>query len=79
MPDSIKSVYVTHVVQCFLKRPPETLKILAKVFNLVFNSDNSSMALKDHASYYYRALKDNVDEVKKGFNTIESEYSKNIK
>lgn len=37
------------------------------------------MALKDHASYYYRALKDNVEEVKKGFNTIESEYSKNIK
>jgi hypothetical protein len=30
------------------------------------------MVLKDHASYYYRALKDNVDEVKRGFNIIES-------
>ncbi len=37
------------------------------------------MVLKDHASYYYRALKDNVDEVKRGFNIIESQYSKNIK
>jgi hypothetical protein len=30
------------------------------------------MVLKDHASYYYRALKDNVDEVKRGFNIIEN-------
>ena len=79
MIDSIKSVYITHIVQCFVKRPPETIKTLARVFSLVLNSDNSSMALKDHASYYYRALKDNVEEVKKGFTIIQSEYSKNIK
>lgn len=77
--DSIKSVYVTNIVQCFLKRPPETIKTLARTFSYVVNSDSSSMALKDHVSYYYRALKDNVDEVKRGFSIIESEYSKNIK
>jgi hypothetical protein len=37
------------------------------------------MALRDHASYYYRALKDNVEDVKKAFNIIEAEYSKNVK
>jgi len=37
------------------------------------------MALKDHASYYYRSLKDNPEEVKKAFILIEGEYSKNIK
>jgi hypothetical protein len=59
-------------VQCFLKRPPETIKTLAKTFSYICNSDNSSMMLKDHASYYYRALKDNVEEVRRGFNIIES-------
>lgn len=37
------------------------------------------MLLRDHATYYYRALKDNVEEVKRGFGVIESEYSKNVK
>jgi hypothetical protein len=37
------------------------------------------MALRDHASYYYRALKDNAEEVKRAFAIIEAEYSKNIK
>lgn len=37
------------------------------------------MALKDHASYYYRSLKDNPEEVKRTFTLIEGEYSKNIK
>lgn len=37
------------------------------------------MLLRDHATYYYRALKDNVDEVKRGFGIIEVEYSKNVK
>lgn len=37
------------------------------------------MALKDHASFYYRALKDNAEEVRRAFTLIESEYSKNIK
>lgn len=66
-------------MQCFLKRPPETIKTLRRTFGLIWSNDNSSMALRDHASYYYRALKDNIEEVKKAFNVIESEYSKNIK
>jgi AP-1 complex subunit beta-1 len=32
MEDSIKSVYLTHVVQCFLKRPPEMIKTLSRTF-----------------------------------------------
>lgn len=30
----------------------------------------------DHAAFYYRALKDNVEEVKKGFASMESEMSR---
>lgn len=78
-PESLKSVYLTHVIQTFLKRPPETYKLLCRLFSAVLNGENTSMMLRDHAAYYYRALKDNVDEVKRGFGIIEAEYSKNVK
>lgn len=32
--------------------------------------------LLDHASFYYRALKDNPDEVKKGFLAINNDMTK---
>lgn len=34
------------------------------------------MYLKDHASFYYRALKDNVEEVRKNFNIVQTNVSK---
>lgn len=34
------------------------------------------MVVRDHASFYYRALKDNVEEVRRGFSIIEADISK---
>jgi hypothetical protein len=50
---------LTQIVQTFVKRPPETFKTLGKLFKLVLQNDHSSVLLVDHASFYYRALKDN--------------------
>lgn len=36
--DSIKSVFLTHVIQTFLKRPPETYKLLSRTFSSILNS-----------------------------------------
>ena len=63
-------------MQTFLKRPPETHKILATIFRFIFNNDAVSLCLRDHASFYYRSLKDNAEEVRRGFNIIESDMSK---
>jgi hypothetical protein len=58
---SIKEILLTSILQTFLKRPVETLRILSDVFKLIFQSDKSSMALLDHAAFYYLALQNNVD------------------
>lgn len=50
--------------------------IITKIFKQVFQSDNSSMCLLDHAAFYYRALQDNVEEVKRAFVAMEVEMSK---
>ncbi len=63
-------------MQTFVKRPPETIKTLGKIFKLIFHDDHSSVLLLDHASFYYRALKDNPDEIKKGFASINSDMTK---
>lgn len=46
------------------------------MFKLIFQDDHSSVLLLDHASFYYRALKDNPDEVKKGFISINADMTK---
>jgi hypothetical protein len=58
---SAKEVLLTSILQTFLKRPVETLRILSNVFKLIFQSDKSSMALLDHAAFYYLALQNNVE------------------
>jgi hypothetical protein len=74
--EEVKEVILTQIVQTFVKRPPETIKTLGRIFNLIFHDDHSSVLLQDHAAFYYRALKDNPDEVKKGFASITSDMSK---
>jgi hypothetical protein len=74
--NSIKEVLLTSILQTFLKRPVETYKILSLTFKLIFESDKSSLSLIDHASFYYQALENNVEEVKKNFSTLESEMTK---
>lgn len=74
--NSIKEILLTSILQTFLKRPVETQKILGKIFKLILQSDKSSVTLVDHAAFYYRALKDNVEEVKKGFAAIDLEMTK---
>lgn len=78
MEDGVKEVLLTQTVQTFVKRPPETFKTLQKLFKLIFNNDKSSMVLLDHASFYYRALKDNPNEVKKGFQSMTLDMTKEI-
>lgn len=67
---------MTQIVQTFVKRPPETFKALGRLFKLIFHDDHSSVLLLDHASFYYRALKDNPDDVKKGFISINTDMTK---
>jgi hypothetical protein len=74
--DEVKEVILTQIVQTFVKRPPEAIKTLGRVFKLIFHDDHSSILLQDHAAFYYRALKDNPDDVKKGFASITSDMSK---
>lgn len=74
--DEIKEVLLTQIVQTFVKHPPETIKTLGRVFKLIFHDDHSSILLQDHAGFYYRALKDNPEEVKKGFVSITNDMSK---
>ena len=57
-PSSLKSVILTQTVQTFVKRPPETINILRTIFKLILNDDGESLLLKDHAAFYYRALRD---------------------
>ena len=63
-------------MQTFVKRPPETLKTLGKLFKLILQNDHSSVLLMDHASFYYRALKDNPEEIKKGFLSMKTDMIK---
>jgi len=41
------------------------------IFKYIFQADNAPLSLLDHASFYYTALHDNPEEVKKGFNSFE--------
>ena len=66
----IKEVLLTSILQTFLKRPVETYNILNSCFKLIFTSDSSPVALVDHASFYYTALYDSPEEVKKSFNSF---------
>jgi hypothetical protein len=36
----------------------------------IFDGECNSILLKDHASFYYRALRDNPNEVKRGFAAV---------
>ena len=67
---------LTSIVQCFLKRPVETYQILNSIFKLIFQADNTPLALLDHASFYYTALYDSVDDVRKNFTAFEAEMTK---
>jgi len=46
------------------------------VFKFIFQSDKSSLALLDHASFYYTALYDNPEEAKRSFASFETEMTK---
>lgn len=46
------------------------------MFKLIFQSEQSSLCLLDHASFYYQALENNIEEVKKSFGTLETEMAK---
>jgi hypothetical protein len=72
----VKEVLLTSIVQTFLKRPAETLNILNTIFKYIFQADNVPLSLLDHASFYYTALYDNPEEVKKNFAAFESEMTK---
>jgi hypothetical protein len=69
-------VLLTSIVQNFLKRPVETHQILNKIFKLIFQSDGTPLSLLDHASFYYTALYDNPEDVKKNFAGFEGEMAK---
>jgi hypothetical protein len=43
---------------------------------MIFLSDKSSLALLDHASFYYTALSDDVEGVKKNFAAFEVDMTK---
>ncbi len=73
---SVKEILLTSILQTFLRRPVETYKILSAIFKLIFQSDKSSISLIDHAAFYYLALQNNPEEVKKSFSTFESEMAK---
>jgi hypothetical protein len=49
----------------------ETYQILNTIFRYIFQADNAPVALLDHASFYYTALYDNPEEVKKSFASFE--------
>ena len=53
-----------------MKRPVESYQILNNMFKLIFQTDNTPLALLDHASFYYTALYDSVDDVKKNFSAF---------
>ena len=46
------------------------------MFKLIFQTDNTPLALLDHASFYYTALYDSVDDVKKNFSAFQTEMMK---
>jgi hypothetical protein len=41
--------------------------VLSTIFKYIFNNEHTLLDLKDRASFYYRALQSNVEDVKKGF------------
>lgn len=61
----VKHALLTSSLKLFLKRAPEMQGILSKIFNLILDDQyTEDIDLKDRASYYYRALQQNVNEVK---------------
>ena len=58
---------LTSCVALFLKRPPEMHKVLALIMRYIFTNEKTPIDLKDRAAFYYRALENNPEEVKKGF------------
>ena len=51
-------------MQLFLKRPPEMLQTLKKLFDNILSNDNEEFDLKDRAVFYAKALQYNIQELK---------------
>ena len=49
---------LTTCVKLFLKRPPEMYEILAKIMNLIINSEEEDLDLKDRAIFYCKSFSD---------------------
>ena len=64
---NLQSVLLTSIVTLFLKRAPEMYPILQKIMGYIFGNEHISVDLKDRASFYYRSMQANIEEVKKGF------------
>lgn len=53
----VKHALVTSSVKLFMKRAPEMLPILSKLFTLILDEANQEdIDLKDRTAFYYRAL-----------------------
>lgn len=63
----LQSILLTSIVTLFIKRAPEMFPILQRVLGYIFTNEHISVDLKDRASFYYRSMQANIEDVKKGF------------
>jgi len=66
--NKVKKILLTSSVRLFLKRPPEMLNTLKKLFNHILANENEGSEdfdLRDRAIFYAKALQYNIDGLKK--------------
>ncbi|CAD8088753.1 unnamed protein product [Paramecium sonneborni] len=61
----LKHALLTSCIKVFFTRAPEMQEILGKLFYCIINNENEDIDLKDRAAFYYRALQNNPNELKK--------------
>ena len=65
----VKEILLTACIRLFLLRPPEMFENLTILFRQILTNSNEDIDLKDRASFYYRAMQNNIDEFKTMFLT----------
>jgi len=61
----VKKILVTTSVRLFLKRPPEMINTLRKLFSQILSEENEDFDLRDRTIFYCKALQSNIDGLKK--------------
>ncbi|CAD8087395.1 unnamed protein product [Paramecium primaurelia] len=61
----LKHTLLTSCLKVFFCRAPEMQEILGQLFYSIMNNENEDIDLKDRAAFYYRALQNNPNEIKK--------------